>query len=368
MAESQHHSLLADDELALALHEIESAALQPASAPAEPPATQEGAGSTAPTDGSPSAAHAGVAPPADVAPPPAAVAPEETPTEPPATNTHSGGHNALLDESELNAALAELDSLPPEALAAIPDLDEPEPGAATDESPAEAPPPDSKPAASEAAPPKAEPEAGVEGAVGGEAASAGDRVDEEGGEPAGGKRKIRFAINKKPPPSHGAAPAGQPSAVSAGDAPDADANDAPSDAEQASPVDSLEALAAVAPDAPPAAAQGLTFGRRVYRAADWAMEMLNRPFARIPPGLRDIIGALALTTLGVSLLSCIVMPFLLPHRDAVDLLAVKIDRLRHPPAVAAPAHGEAAAEDAQATSGHDEPAAPAHDAPKSSPH
>ncbi len=366
MADAQRVSLLADDELALALHEIETAANakceradattpavadmpadhsppagpavcdEPAPAPAAPPANDAVAGAASATDSEAvSAAPSGEAPAA-------------------ATPVRVRGHNALLGESELNAALAELDSLPPEELAAIPDLDGPPP-VAKDAAPA---PPESKPVFTTDLPAE-------EQAAASPPATSQTAPPDASAAANANPRKLRFPINKKTPAAAAAAPAESPASAPASSAPPA--IDEPKSAEGAeAPVESLEALAALAPAAPAAAAAGMTWSKRLYRASDWALEMVNRPTAWIPDAMRQTIGALALTTLAVSLLSVVLMPYLLPHWDAVDLLSAKVERLRHPPEVVEPAHGEAPAEGTSEGGAHG--AAAAHAEPKGGGH
>jgi hypothetical protein len=63
--------------------------------------------------------------------------------------------------------------------------------------------------------------------------------------------------------------------------------------------------------------------RRAYRAADAVLDLLNRPFFWLNGGVRNLVGSLALTTIAVALSAWLLLPLLVPNRDAVSFLAEK---------------------------------------------
>jgi hypothetical protein len=88
--------------------------------------------------------------------------------------------------------------------------------------------------------------------------------------------------------------------------------------------------------------------KRAYRVVDAGLELVNAPLARLKPGARNLIGWLALATIGVSLLSAFLLPLLMPRRDAITFLEERLAAMearKHAP----PAEGEGA--------GHGAPAA-----------
>lgn len=72
--------------------------------------------------------------------------------------------------------------------------------------------------------------------------------------------------------------------------------------------------------------------KRFYRAVDRVLDALNRPFGSLGERGRVLVGWVALTTLIVSILVAVLMPLILPHRDAVAFLQEKRARLDPPPA------------------------------------
>jgi hypothetical protein len=75
--------------------------------------------------------------------------------------------------------------------------------------------------------------------------------------------------------------------------------------------------------------------KRLYRAIDRALDALNRPFAGLSNSQRALVGWVALTTLIVSILAIILMPIVLPHRDAITFLEEKRAQLDMPAGAAA---------------------------------
>ena len=72
--------------------------------------------------------------------------------------------------------------------------------------------------------------------------------------------------------------------------------------------------------------------KRLCRAIDQGLEAVNRPFGRLGDGGRALVGWAALATLIVSILAMILMPMILPHRDALTFLQEKRVQLEPPPA------------------------------------
>lgn len=68
----------------------------------------------------------------------------------------------------------------------------------------------------------------------------------------------------------------------------------------------------------------ISFARRVLRWIDAAVEFLNLPGRRLAPEIRDAIGVAALLTLAMSLGAWLVLPRVLPYRDAVRFLEAKV--------------------------------------------
>ena len=99
----------------------------------------------------------------------------------------------------------------------------------------------------------------------------------------------------------------------------------------------------------------LGIGKRVYRALDWVLATINRPFSFLPAGLRMIIGGFALTTIAVNGAWMVLQPMLFPPRDAVTYLQERRALLDHPPETADAGHGES-------DDGHDKAAKDDHGA------
>ncbi len=70
--------------------------------------------------------------------------------------------------------------------------------------------------------------------------------------------------------------------------------------------------------------------RRVYRAVERGLDRINRPFATLDDGKRALVGWAAMTTLIVSILAMVLIPKILPHRDAVTFLQEKRAQLDAP--------------------------------------
>jgi hypothetical protein len=71
--------------------------------------------------------------------------------------------------------------------------------------------------------------------------------------------------------------------------------------------------------------------KRLYRALDQALDRVNRPFERLGTEVRALVGWVALVTLVVSILAIVLMPLVLPHRDAIVFLQEKRAQLDVPP-------------------------------------
>jgi hypothetical protein len=61
-------------------------------------------------------------------------------------------------------------------------------------------------------------------------------------------------------------------------------------------------------------------GRRLYRALDRGLELVNQPFKSVGPELRSLVGVLAIVTLVMSILAATLLPALLPNRTTVSEL------------------------------------------------
>ena len=75
----------------------------------------------------------------------------------------------------------------------------------------------------------------------------------------------------------------------------------------------------------------MSLSKRIYRALDQALDRVNRPFERLGTGVRALVGWVALATLIVSILAIVLMPLVLPHRDAIVFLQEKRAQLDAPP-------------------------------------
>jgi hypothetical protein len=80
--------------------------------------------------------------------------------------------------------------------------------------------------------------------------------------------------------------------------------------------------------------------RQVYRTADAALDLVNRPFSWLTGEARNMLGWWALATMAVALSSWLLLPVLLPNRDALTFLKEKRTAIdRSPAAEVAPAGG-----------------------------
>jgi hypothetical protein len=228
--------------------------------------------------------------------------------------------NVLLPEDELQAALAAIGEMSAEDAAAIPSLDddrEDTDGSAAEptvsDSPlgeeelaAMVPEAEAVPSTADAAPASDDtaPNTSVEQAApqeSPETTAGAEAIDSDAtAQVPQGKKKPRFKIGK-PSSQEGVAeyrpPEGRGSAQAVG--------------------------VAARPVTPPA--------KRVYRALDQALDRVNRPFERVGTGVRALVGWVALATLIVSILAIVLMPLVLPHRDAIVFLQEKRAQLDAPP-------------------------------------
>ena len=102
------------------------------------------------------------------------------------------------------------------------------------------------------------------------------------------------------------------------------------EAGQPPPAEAEAGLAAAA--SPPA----VSLMKRIWRALDAALDAINRPFGWLNDEARQLVGLVALVTLVVSIAAMILMPLLVPRRDALTLLREQVAQLRKP-AASAPA-------------------------------
>ena len=86
-------------------------------------------------------------------------------------------------------------------------------------------------------------------------------------------------------------------------------------------------------------------GKRLSRAVDNGLDTINQPFERMDRRTRTLVGCVAATTLAMSILAMILMPLVMPHRDAIVFLQEKKAALSSPPPVEKP--DEATAVDEQ---------------------
>jgi hypothetical protein len=221
--------------------------------------------------------------------------------------------NALLDDDELAAALAEIEKTPLSERDQIPDLDdgqsdseESEPADAEDEpdaenTSAEPDPERQEDGAENSSTPVAATESESDGKHSDDAEEAPESADSVAvAEPE--KPKVRFSIGKKSSDND-------------------DADGAPKDAVETA----REALAS--PQTPPAV-------KKLVRAIDRGLETLNQPFAQYGDSVRSLIGWCAVATIIASLLAMFTLPTLLPRRDAITYLKETrstIDRPAPPP-------------------------------------
>jgi hypothetical protein len=83
----------------------------------------------------------------------------------------------------------------------------------------------------------------------------------------------------------------------------------------------------------PIARPVVPLGKRISRAVDNGLDTINQPFERIDRRTRTLVGCVAATTLVISILAMILMPLLMPHRDAIVFLQEKKAALKSPPPV-----------------------------------
>jgi hypothetical protein len=140
----------------------------------------------------------------------------------------------------------------------------------------------------------------------------------ESSEPDAEEKKLRFEIGKKSAKERAAASA------------------EPAKPAKADRLDRLhkqkEAVRAIQPVTP--------WGKRLFRLADQGLDTINRPFERVGDRARNLVGYAALTTVIVSLLAMILMPLIMPHRDAIMFLQEKRAALEVAPAPDETAEGD----------------------------
>ncbi len=110
-------------------------------------------------------------------------------------------------------------------------------------------------------------------------------------------------------------------------------------------------VTAAEPAATGSAGRGILGGwaGRLYMLVDTVLELINRPFAWVPPAGRSALGFAGLVTLLMSLAAPWVMPLVCPPRDAVSWLR---ERREATEARLAAARAEAAAAAAKEPEGH----------------
>lgn len=74
----------------------------------------------------------------------------------------------------------------------------------------------------------------------------------------------------------------------------------------------------------------IALARQIYRAADAALDLVNRPFFWLTGQARNVVGWWALATIAVALSSWLLLPPLLPNRDAVAFLREKRSAIDKP--------------------------------------
>ncbi len=79
--------------------------------------------------------------------------------------------------------------------------------------------------------------------------------------------------------------------------------------------------------------------RQVYRAADAVLDLVNRPFSWLTGEARSMLGWWAVATLAVALSSWLLLPLLLPNRDAITFLKEKRSAIDRSPAAEVAAGG-----------------------------
>lgn len=270
---SDQQSLLSDDEFLTAIEEIEGGS------PVAPPASSPAASASAsPDDAAGAAPRAGGERAASDAP-----APSSSPqarSAPPASGAVAGN---FVDDAEMAAVLSSLQSMSDEELAELPDLEpaQEDGGASAAESPA--------------APPKSPTSA-------------------EGDELLAAITEAACAVQTSPAARKG-------KAVRFSIKGNRDREDAPGAAE-------ADPASAEAAGAEPAGLPRARWYKRLFRASDWLLETINRPFSRLPAPVRDVAGLVGLTLAAVSLVGGAAVDLLLPQRDALTYLDARVQEVR----------------------------------------
>ncbi|MGE0482113.1 MAG: hypothetical protein AB7Q17_16755 [Phycisphaerae bacterium] len=89
------------------------------------------------------------------------------------------------------------------------------------------------------------------------------------------------------------------------------------------------------------ARQAPAWCRALYHGVDALLELIHRPFVRVPLGVRNIVGGCAAATIVVSVTAMYALPTLFPRHDAVDFLEERIADLNRPkPEPGAESHEE----------------------------
>ena len=291
-------ALVSEDELAAALSEIESTAKAIAESQSDDdiapaPETSDADGTSPERDAeealTPSDAVSTAASEPDID-----AEPEDEASVDVAPNAPHAGDisvsNALLDDDELSAALAEIEKTPHSERERIPSLDDGE--AEPDDAP-QIDPVDEQDGEEVAAEPVPEQPEDCGGDLPETTAQTSSEDSESPADApaadAPAKPKVRFAIGKK-------------STEEGGD-------------DTATPVDAVEkARAALTdPQTPPVV-------KKLVRSLDQGLEALNRPFARYGDSVRTLVGWCAVATIIASLLAMFTLPSLLPRRDAITYL------------------------------------------------
>lgn len=71
-------------------------------------------------------------------------------------------------------------------------------------------------------------------------------------------------------------------------------------------------------------------GKRIYRAVDAVLRWIDRPFSKLDPAAKSMIGRAALTSIVVSILLTVLVPLMFPHLDAIMFLEEKVAELPEP--------------------------------------
>lgn len=175
-------------------------------------------------------------------------------------------------------------------------------------------------------------------------AAAAPSSEESGDAPAPAK-KHRFVVGKKAPPPPAASDA-------------TSANNAAEKKTESKATDTAPDASGVVPKP--------SLGKRVFRLAEFNLELLHRPFNWVSNSARSMIGMVSLATIAVCGMWMGLRSVLLPNRDAISFVQEKRHALEHPPAKEAAeekgGHGEAK------PSGHGEAKSDKKGPPKSDAH